>query len=369
MSDQPTPLALKLIDRIRRDGPLPIVDYMNACLHDPADGYYRTMPAIGAGGDFTTAPEISQVFGELIGIWAAVAWRAMGAPARFRLIELGPGRGTLMADALRAARIVPGLLAAADIHLVDSNPLLREAQRTTLAHARHLPPVTWHDSLTSDIAGSEPALIIANEFLDALPIRQMVFIDGTWRERCVALDQTGRFEIAPGAPATPDTLPTDRPPRDGDILETRPALDEVIAMLARAATPQPMAALLIDYGHNQSGYGDTLQAVRRQQHVSIFDSPGQADLTAHVDFAEVSRHARAHGLAVDGPITQSHFLLGLGLGERTGQLLQTARPDQAGLIEAGARRIADPLGMGGRFKVACARTASMPMLPPFAQPD
>ena len=368
MSDQPTPLALALIDRIRRDGPLLIADYMDACLHDPAHGYYRTMPAIGASGDFTTAPEISQVFGELIGIWAAVAWRAMGAPRKFRLIELGPGRGTLMADALRAARIVPGFLAAADIHLVDSNPLLRETQRTALARIRDLPPVTWHDSLTPDVAGAEPALIIANEFLDALPIRQIVFTDGAWRERCGAINHDGAFEIVAGAPATPDTLPTDGPPRDGDILETRPALDQVIAMLAHAAAP-PMAALLIDYGHNQTGYGDTLQAVRRQHHVSIFETPGQADLTAHVDFAEVARHCRAHGLVVDGPITQSHFLLGLGLGERTEQLLAAARPDQAGLIESGARRIADPLGMGGRFKVACARTTSMPVLPPFAQQE
>src|SRR5690606_35814363 len=195
---QPTPLALKLKERIRREGPLSVADYMRACLDDPEYGYYRRQPAIGAGGDFTTAPEISQTFGELIGIWAAVAWRAMGAPPRADLVELGAGRGTMMSDALRAARVVPGFLQAVELKLVESNASLREMQRQTLATAAQQASISWHEPLAPAIAGQRPTVVLANEFLDALPVRQLVFTGDGWRERCVGLDPEDEFLLLAG---------------------------------------------------------------------------------------------------------------------------------------------------------------------------
>jgi len=358
-----TPLALKLKERIRREGMLPVVEYMRACLDDPEHGYYRRRPAIGAGGDFTTAPEISQAFGELIGIWAAVAWRAMGAPAELRLVELGPGRGTMMSDALRAGGIVPGFLAAVRVDLVESNAVLREAQREVLSPISARVPITWHETLT-DIAASAATIVLANEFLDALPVRQLVFHDGAWRERCVGLDADNRFVLLAGEMVQPETVPADRPPHEGDVLEVRPGSADIAEAL-RQWSRQPMAALVIDYGHTHTAFGDTLQAVSQHRYASLFESPGEMDLTAHVDFAAFASQCTRRGLAVDGPITQSEFLLGLGLAERTAKLMGSARPEQIGLIEAGAQRISDPLGMGGRFKVVCVRSAGVPVLPPF----
>lgn len=360
-----TPLALKLKERIRREGPLPISEYMGVCLGDPDYGYYRGRPAIGAGGDFTTAPEISQIFGELIGIWAAVAWRAMGAPAEVNLVELGPGRGTMLSDALRAARVVPGFLAATRVHLVESNALLKEAQRRMLAGTSARVQTTWHEALEPGIAGDRPTIVLANEFLDALPVRQLIYSGGCWRERCVGLDAQERFVLVPGDAATPEHTPTDRPPREGDILESHPAFVEIADMLHRWSV-QPVAALFIDYGHTRTAFGDTLQAVSRHRYASLLESPGEMDLTAHVDFAEFCRQCTEHGLAVDGPITQSEFLLSLGLVERLSKLMAAALPDQISLLEAGAQRIADPLGMGGRFKAMCVRAKGVPVLPPFA---
>lgn len=358
----PTPLALKLKERIRREGPLPVFDYMRACLDDPDYGYYRGQPVLGAGGDFTTAPEISQTFGELIGIWAAVAWRAMGAPAEVRLIELGPGRGTMLSDALRAARIVPGFLDAVQVHLVESNALLREAQRQTLAAVQA--PVTWHETPARDIASGAAAIVLANEFLDALPIRQLLFTQGQWHERCVGLDEHDRFTLLRGGLVQPDGLPTHPTPREGAILEVRPGAAEIAETL-RQWSGQPMAALFIDYGHAETAFGDTLQAVSRHRYASLFEKPGEMDLTSHVDLAAFARECLSRGLAVDGPSTQSEFLFGLGLAERGARLMASARPDQAGLIEAGVQRISDPGGMGGRFKVMSVRSATVPLLPPF----
>ena len=365
MTEQhPTPLALKLKARIRREGVLSVLEYMRACLDDPEHGYYRSRPAIGASGDFTTAPEISQTFGELIGIWAAVAWRAMGAPRQLHLVEFGPGRGTMMSDALRAGAIVPGFLASVHIDLVESNAVLRQAQRQTLSALSPPVPIAWHETLPPGIAAGQAVIVLANEFLDALPIRQCVFSNGAWHERCVGLDAQERFVLLPGSAVQPQLAPTDRPPREGDILEIRPTSADIAETLAQWSG-QPMVALFIDYGHTHTAFGDTLQAVSQHRYASLFERPGEMDLTAHVDFSEFARECQGRGLAVDTPMTQSDFLLGLGLAERTGKLLSSARPEQIGLIEAGAQRIADPLGMGGRFKVLCVRSAGVPVLPPF----
>lgn len=367
-----TALAEKLKARIRRGGPISVREYMQACLHDAEHGYYRTKLAIGAKGDFITAPEISQVFGELIGIWCAVGWRAMGAPSQVELVELGPGRGTLLRDALRAARVVPGFLDAASLQLVESNAALREIQREALADHRRA--VTWHAAFArAFMAGDEcregPAIVVGNEFLDAWPIEQFVFADDAWHSRGVALNADGDFVFARGAALGVDTLgpviPATRE-HDGDIFEHRPGLLDIMSILGRKSRRGSIAALLLDYGHERTAVGETLQAVRAQRHVSPFESPGESDLTAHVDFEDFSGQCRAEDLAVDGPITQSEFLLKMGLVERTQKLMASARSDQIGLLEAGARRIADPMGMGGLFKVVCVRSKDVPLLPPFA---
>ena len=361
---QPTPLALKIAERIRRDGPISVADYMDACLQDPEHGYYRTQPAIGAAGDFITAPDISQVFGELIGIWMAVAWRALGAPAQINLVELGPGRGTLMSDALRAARIIPGIHSAIRLHLVESNAYLRDLQQSTLSERLPSLPGQWHDALSPHIADDGPVVLIANEFLDALPVRQLVFSRGEWHERTVGLDEDGHFSFGVGTPAAADAVLDGLTPQDGDILEIRTNATDVVNCLTAWAN-RPVAALFIDYGHERTAFGDTLQAVRQQNYVPVFHSPGLCDLTTQVDFQDFARRCATLGLTVDGPISQSEFLLRMGLAERAETLMSKARPNQLGLLEAGVRRIADPLGMGGRFKVVCVRSKGVPMLPPF----
>jgi SAM-dependent MidA family methyltransferase len=347
-------LLQRLRERIRRDGPMPVDLYMQACLGDPQQGYYRTSPAIGAGGDFITAPEISQVFGELIGLWCAVAWQGMAAPAALRLVELGPGRGTLMRDALRAARAVPQFLAAADVHLVEISTPLRDVQAGTLAS---IASPTWHRAVDEIPAG--PAIVIANEFLDALPVRQLVFDAGAWRERLIDVDGQGAlfFSLGDGvayeAPA---------PPAPGAIAELRAGEDELLAALVLRAAP--LVALFVDYGPAHFGYGDTLQAVRRHRYADPLTAPGVTDLTAHVQFATLAKKARNAGLAVDGPLTQGEFLGRLGAGER-GARLMAANPAQAGEIEAGVQRLLSPTGMGGLFKVLAVRSPALPPPAPF----
>jgi NADH dehydrogenase [ubiquinone] 1 alpha subcomplex assembly factor 7 len=365
-----TPLATKLKERIRRGGPISVREYMQVCLHDAEHGYYRKRTAIGAQGDFITAPEISQVFGELIGIWCAVAWRAMGAPAQVQFVELGPGRGTLTRDALRAARVVPGFLGAASLHLVESNAVLREMQREALWDLKL--PMTWHQDAEWALTCEQgipraPTIVIANEFLDALPIEQSVYEGGAWQTRVVTLDANGELIFAAERNGSSGLQPPARfEPREGDILESCPGGVDLGAALGARALHGPLAALFIDYGPMRSGLGDTLQAVSTHRHVSPLAAPGETDLTAHVDFDAFARAAEKAGLAVDGPITQAEFLLKMGLVERTEKLMASALPDQIGLLEAGARRIADPMGMGGLFKVVCMRSKHVPLLPPFA---
>jgi NADH dehydrogenase [ubiquinone] 1 alpha subcomplex assembly factor 7 len=362
-----TDLARALAERIRRDGPMPVAAYMAACLHDQEHGYYRRKIAIGAAGDFITAPEISQAFGELIGLWCALVWRAMGAPAATTLIELGPGRGTLLSDALRAARLVPGFRESLSNHLVESNAALRDVQAVTLG--RQGVAAAWHDWPEFDAIRAGPTLLVANEFLDAFPIEQLVYADGTWHRREIGLDRNGVFVFVRGPAVEPSDLamPPTRPP-EGAIFEHRPALAEVASQLARRSRSSPLAALFIDYGPAEPAFGDSLQAVKAHRYASPLENPGEADLTAHVDFAALSRRCGDQGLIAEGPITQGRFLLAMGLVERTEKLVAAARPDQIGLIEAGARRIADPAGMGGLFKVFCVRTPGLPRPPPFALP-
>ena len=357
-----TPLAKKLIAQIRARGPLVLKDYMTACLQDPEHGYYRTREAIGGAGDFVTAPEISQIFGELIGLWSAIAWQQIGSPHRVNLIELGPGRGTLMQDALRAARLVPAFAAALEVHLVESSETLRAIQARTLADAGKRPE--WHAALSNVPSG--PAIILVNEFLDALAVDQLVRGPNGWRLRAVTVDAQGHLQF------DDDTLPASEVPAyaaaaaPGTVV-TLPDYAELAAALGCLGRDHPLAALFIDYGHAASAAGDTLQAVRAHYYEHPLTSPGEADLTAHVDFEDFRTRVLAQqGLAADGPKTQGEFLGALGIVER-GSRLMALNPAKAGEIEAGVARLLSPQGMGTRFKVLGVRGAGQPPLPGLEQ--
>jgi NADH dehydrogenase [ubiquinone] 1 alpha subcomplex assembly factor 7 len=359
-----TPLLARLKDRIAREGPISVADYLQACLADARRGYYRTRQPIGAKGDFVTAPEISQIFGELLGLWAVAVWQSMGEPRPVVVAELGPGRGTLMADALRAWQSMPKFLASVTIALVETSPSLRETQRDTLRGSPA--PLHWLDSIEDVPQG--PLIIIANEFIDALPVRQLVRKGNVWRERCVAIGRSGDLAFSLGDEVEGNSLPPavrELDAADGAIFETRPALASLLSALAARAAAAPLAALIVDYGHEETGLGDTLQAVSRHKFADPLAAPGEADLTAHVDFAEIKRTLGALALNAYGPMPQGEFLLKLGLGARRDRLLQQARPDQREAILSGVSRLADPRAMGILFKVLALASSGLAPPPPF----
>jgi SAM-dependent MidA family methyltransferase len=317
--------------------------------------YYASRDPLGLGGDFTTSPEISQMFGELLGLWAAAVWQGMGSPTGFRLVELGPGRGTLMADALRALRRVPGLLDGLEVHLVETSPALRERQRAALAP--HAARVSWHERLEEVPPG--PLVVIANEFFDALPVRQFVARTGAWHERVVERGgEDLRFGVAP-VPEDSITVP----PREGAILEVPRAGSALMETLARRLVHDGGAALVIDYGYWGPAFGDTLQALKAHAFADPLSEPGEADLTAHVDFHRLARAAASAGAAVHGPLSQGDFLRALGIEVRALALKARASPEQAQAVETGLRRLTDPEGMGELFKVLAVSHPGMPPLP------
>jgi NADH dehydrogenase [ubiquinone] 1 alpha subcomplex assembly factor 7 len=362
-----TPLAAVLRSRIARDGPISVHDYMAACLGDPRAGYYPTRQPIGKDGDFVTAPEISQIFGELIGAWAAAVWQGMGEPA-IAVAELGPGRGTLMADALRAWRSVPKLLDAASIALIETSPVLRETQANTL-HASPA-PLGWYESL--DDVPQGPLIVIANEFIDALPVRQFVRQNGVWHERCVTLGDPlaggGDLVFSIGAAIDSEALPaalSGIDAADGAIFESRPAASQLIAALAVRARQAPLVALIADYGHRETGLGETLQAVHRHRFADPLVRPGETDLTAQVDFGALKGTATGLGLAAYGPMKQGEFLLKLGLAARCDRLLRNATDAQQAALVSGAARLADPRQMGLLFKMLVLQSSGLAPPPPF----
>jgi NADH dehydrogenase [ubiquinone] 1 alpha subcomplex assembly factor 7 len=361
-----TPLAERLRARIAREGPISVADYMEACLADARAGYYRTRQPIGGAGDFITAPEISQIFGELLGLWAVAVWQAMGESSRVIVAELGPGRGTLMADAIRAWRSVPKFLDSVTMALVETSPSLREMQREALRGSPA--PLHWHDSIEDVPQG--PLIVIANEFIDALPVRQFGREGSIWRERCVTVGPSGNLAFTLGKAIKDDDQPEaarelDAP--DGAIFESRPAVASLLETLAARAARAPFAALFIDYGHEQSGFGDTLQAVSRHKFADPLAAPGETDLTAHVDFAEMKREVARLGLDTYGPMPQGEFLLKLGLEARRGRLLRGARSDQTHAIVSGAARLASPSAMGVLFKVLALGSSGLASPPPFGE--
>jgi NADH dehydrogenase [ubiquinone] 1 alpha subcomplex assembly factor 7 len=349
-----TPLAAVLAARIARDGPLPLAEVMAAA----SAAYYARGDGIGRSGDFVTAPEISQVFGELIGLWCAVAWERLGRPRPVLLVECGPGRGTLMADALRAAARSADFLAAAEVHLIERSAALRARQKAALAgHA-----VTWHDDLGTVPPG--PLILVANEFLDALPIRQFEKTAAGWAERHVAAED-GRLVFVSRPCGAPPILPDAAPP--GAVAETSPATEAFIDTLARRLVAGSGAALLIDYGYVGPALGETLQAVKAHAYHPVLADLGEADLTAHVDFGALARVARAAGAQVHGPEAQGTFLARLGIAVRTAQLARGKHAARAAEIAAATRRLTAPDGMGLLLKAMAVTSPSLAPLDGFAQ--
>ncbi len=313
--------------------------------------YYATRDPFS---DFTTSPEITQVFGELLGLWAAVCWRMMGMPTPVLLIEAGPGRGTLMADALRAtARAAPDFRAALRLHLVETSPRLRAIQAERVAGA------TWHDDIGSVPDG--PFLLLANEFLDALPIRQFVHRPGGWAERYV---EEGKFVERLAAPE--DIAAAWRDDPEGSIRELCPAAHGVVQAIAARGRTHPGAALLIDYGPEQDAPGDSLQAIAAGKPIDPLTTPGSADLTAHVGFSRLAETAGAAGLTVHGPVPQGMFLARLGLFQRSNRLARSLPPARADAIMQAARRLGEPDRMGRLFKAMALSHPAMAECPGFA---
>ena len=354
------PLADQLREMIALEGPVTVERYMSLCLQH----YYATRDPLGRTGDFTTSPEISQMFGELIGLWMLEVWHAMGRPSPCRLVELGPGRGTLMADLLRAARLLPDFLAAASVHLVETSPALRERQRTALTSSGAR--IEWHDRLEDVPPG--PILLVANEFFDALPVRQFVATERGWCERLVGLEGD---RLIFGLRAEPERQLTN-PPRPGAILEWPVAAIALTKDLSRRIARDSGAALIIDYGYWGPAFGDTLQAVQRHAYVDPLAEPGEADLTTHVDFQRLARAAADESTRIHGMVTQGDFLQALGIEARAAGLKQRATPAQAADIDRALARLTErgPKGMGELFKVLAIAHRSLEAVPGLpAQPS
>jgi SAM-dependent MidA family methyltransferase len=361
-----SPLEIEIRRRITAAGPMPVGEYMALCLGHPEHGYYPTRDPFGARGDFITAPEISQMFGELVGLWMAAVWKQMGEPENIRIIELGPGRGTLMNDALRAVQVMPAFRDAVVLHLVEISPVLEAQQERTLEHLGI--PMSWHPALQDVPKG--PAIIIANEFFDALPVNQAVKTEQGWHERQIEVDDDGKFAFTfarePIAhfdmllPAAVRSAP------EHAIFEWR---DDKLAMqLGRRIADNGGAALVIDYGHTDSAVGETLQAVGQHAYADPLTAPGNIDLTAHVDFRALALAVEAMGANGFGPLEQSQFLRKLGIETRAAALKRKAksRAESADIDSALARLTGyGRTDMGSLFKAACFGHRSIGVPPGF----
>ena len=335
-----TPLEKIIIEMIETEGPMPLDRYMGLCLGHPQHGYYMTRDPFGAAGDFTTSPEISQVFGEMLGVWCVNAWMSLGSPSPFTLVELGPGRGTLMADVLRAAKASTEFMLAVEVHMVEMSPVLQKLQREKLdAH------VTWHSSI--DMLPNMPTLYVANEFFDALPVKQFEIRGDQTYERYVGVS---------GRKLKMGLVPS--PPREGadGIYEASPISQIIAGEISERIEACGGAALIIDYGHVQSAAGDTLQAMRKHEFCSIFDAPGEVDITAHVDFAKLSSAPT---------MSQGKFLKAMGIEMRTEKLAIKLKGEARDNFLAATRRLIEPTQMGELFKAMCVVQKGAPQIYPF----
>jgi SAM-dependent MidA family methyltransferase len=360
-----SPLETEIRRRIALAGPMPVRQFMTLCLTHPEHGYYMTRDPLGRTGDFITSPEISQVFGELLGLWAASVWHLLGQPENIRLVELGPGRGTMMNDALRAAKVVPAFRQAIVAHLVEQSTVLQERQQHALSTVDV--PMMWHRSFEEVPDG--PIIVLANEFFDALPVNQAIKQFNGWYERVVEIDGNDNlvFGIANEIIPLFEQLipPSVRDAPIGAIYEWR--TDNLPLALGQRLVRQGGAALIIDYGHMESTAGETLQAIGGHAFANPLLSPGEVDLTAHVDFQALALAAESMGARVHGPIEQGKFLRSLGIEKRTAALSAYAPPDKVEGIQSATRRL---LGegrteMGRLFKVMAIADPNLGALPGF----
>ncbi len=342
-------LKSRIADLIAAQGPISVAQFMTVALLDPREGYYATRDPFGAAGDFTTSPEISQMFGEMVGLWLVQAWADQGCPKNPRLVELGPGRGTLMADILRTAKVAPEFLMDLEVVLIEASPVLQEMQAEKLRglHA----DVSWLPQFDDSLA-DRPLFLVANEFFDALPMRQYVKTERGWCERMItAKDGELAFALAPVALPPAAMPPGQEAAPQGGVYETSPAATALAEDIARIITARGGAGLILDYGYGErSGFAETLQAVGGHRFVDVLDEPGEDDLSAHVDFAALAAAGKRGGAAVSGPVTQGMFLANLGIAERAEQLMK-ANPDEARNLLVAVERLIGPDKMGQLFKV------------------
>lgn len=355
-----TALASRIGALIAAQGPISVAQYMILALHDPDSGYYATRDPFGGKGDFITAPEISQMFGEMIGAWCAQVWNDQGKPKNTHLVELGPGRGSLMADALRVLKRVPGFLDEVQVVLVEASPVLRTIQHDRLKDSGAR--IRW--TARFDVRDA-PLLVIANEFFDALPIRQYVKTARGWCERVVVMkDGKLDFALAP-LPAPTASIPSSRAGApEGGAYEVSAAATALSEEIGRDIAAYGGGALILDYGYSEIGFGETLQAVGAHEFTRPLDEPGRHDLSAHVDFTALADAARHGGATIFGPVPQGPFLERLGIEARARQLM-AANPGQEDHVTAALQRLTAPEQMGKLFQAMALLPASAPPPPGF----
>lgn len=357
-------LKSRIADLIEAQGPISVAQFMTMALLDPKEGYYATRDPFGAGGDFTTAPEISQMFGEMVGLWLVQAWADQGTPKNPRLVELGPGRGTLMADILRVAQVAPDFIADLDVVLVEASPALQQIQADKLRGLGA--DVSWQAQFDDSLA-DRPLFLVANEFFDALPLRQYVKTGRGWCERMVTvLNGELAFALAP-VPVPSSAIPGDRAGApDGGVYEASPAATALAEDIARIITAKGGGALLIDYGYGEAGgFSETLQAVSGHRFADALAEPGEDDISAHVDFAALAQAGARGGASVFGPVTQGMFLAHIGITERAEQLMK-ANPGEAEKLVAAIERLIGNDQMGQLFKVLAFAPPSVSGMAGFA---
>ena len=340
-----------LVRRIKTNGPMTVADYMSDCLMHPEYGYYQREKVFGVEGDFTTSPEISQMFGEMIGLWLIDRWKAIGSPPHFNLVECGPGRGTLMADILRTATEQASFLEAASVIFVEKSKQLKAEQKS------RVPDAVWIDDISELPEG--PLLLVANEFFDALPIHQFQKLDGLWLERRIGLDDGGKLIWTLSAPTAALSLMPEilKNSENGSMVELCPAALSVAGTIADHITKYGGAALIIDYGYDKSATGDTFQAMKDHSYTNPLDSIGTADLTAHVNFDMLTKAVKEKGALVHGPVGQGSFLMSLGMGARAQNLSQNLDIKDQEDILASMVRLTSPDQMGELFRVVALASA------------
>ncbi|WP_120498835.1 class I SAM-dependent methyltransferase [Kiloniella sp. EL199] len=351
--------------RIKLEGAISVADYMADVLIAPTHGYYISNEPFGVSGDFITSPEISQMFGELIGFWCADTWNNMGGPTEIHLVEMGPGRGTLMSDLMRAAAMVPGLHSAVKIHLIEVSPKLRKKQKEALSEY----DVSWYDDLTDLPQG--PCIFIANEFFDALPIRQFERSPKGWCERLITLDEDETdlvFTLSSPSKAIETIIPLELvDSHEGAVVELSSIAANVSAQISHHINNYGGAALFVDYGWATPTAKPSLQAIRSHKKHPVLQEPGTADISAFVDFPTLKKSAQANGVTVYGTITQGDFLRSLGIEQRAEMLRRNADQKQVIDIAAAEHRLTDPSQMGNLFKVMALTKSDQPT--PAAFPE